>query len=110
MISLTFYRGNTQVLTLKGLHSGGDETTGTQVFQNAATVTATLNDQNGNPVTGFNGVTLAYVSGSNGWYQYTVPSSFNPAVGYNYTLIVDADIGVGHLHREYPANVEVATQ
>jgi len=57
-----------------------------------------------------NGITLAYQANSNGWYQYTIPSSFNSPVGYNYTLVVDADIGVGHLHREYPANVEVATQ
>jgi hypothetical protein len=110
MTPVTFYRGNTQILTLKGLYSGGDETTGPMVFQNAATVTATLNDSNGNPQPGLSGATLAYVAGSDGWYQYTVPSSFNSAVGYNYTLMVDADIGIGHLHREYPANVEIATQ
>jgi hypothetical protein len=110
MTPVTFYRGNTQVLTVKGLYSGGDETTGAVTYQNGATVTATLNDQNGNPVSGLNGVTLIYVAGSNGWYQYTVPSSFNPAAGYSYTLVIDADIGVGHLHREYPANVEIANQ
>jgi len=110
MTSLTFYRGNTQFLTLKGLYSGGDKTTGPLTYQNSATVTATLNDVNGNPQPQLTNVPLAYVSGSNGWYQYTIPSSFNSAVGYNYTLLVDADIGVGHLHREYPANVEVATQ
>jgi len=110
MTPVTFYRGNTQILTLKGLYSGGDETTGPVVFQNAAAVTATLNDVNGNPVAQINGLTLPYVSGSSGWYQATIPGSFNAAVGYNYTLIVDADIGIGHLHREYPANVEVATQ
>jgi hypothetical protein len=110
METVTFYRGNTQVLTLKGLYSGGDETTGPVEYQNSAAVTATLNDVNGNPQPWLSGVTLAYVAGSNGWYQYTIPSGFNSAVGYNYTLIVDADIGIGHLHREYPANVEVATQ
>ena len=110
MTPVTFYRGNTQVLTLKGLYSGGDETTGPVVFQNGAMVTVTLNDQSGNPVTGLSGATLSYVAGSEGWYQYTISSTFNPAAGYNYTLIVDADIGIGHLHREYPVNVEVANQ
>lgn len=110
MTIVVLYASNTQVLTLKGLYSGGDTTTGPLVWQNAASVTATLNDVNDSPVAGLTNLTMTYVPKSNGWYQCTVPSSFSPIPDVNYTLVIDADVGFGHLHREYPAVVQTADQ
>ena len=106
---VNFYDGNTQMLTLQGLASGGDDTTGPLVYVDNANVTATLMDPNWFPVTGFNNLTMTYVPGSEGWYQCIIPSSLQALTKQRYTLVIDADTGAGHLHREYPATVSNAS-
>jgi len=100
---ITFFISNTQVVQLSGLR---DRTTG--LYQNAAAVTATLNDPNGTAVTGISGATLNYVGGSNGVYSYTVPSSFSPSImGSGYTLTIIAVSGGSTLKSVIPAIVAV---
>lgn len=99
---LVLFRGNTQVLQVSGVQ---DQISG--LFQNSATVTATLNDANGNPVSGMSGLSLTYVPGSNGQYQATVSSTFNPAAGDMYTLILDVASGGSAMHIELPSSVQV---
>ena len=101
---VVLFQDNTQRIQLHGLR---DADTG--VFINGASLTATLLDQNRNQVAGLIGVAMPYVSGTNGNYQGTVGASFAPPVGTNYTLIIDGDQGISHLHMEITAAVRVRT-
>ena len=60
-------RGNDQVVTLQGLR-----TTKTGVYLNEATVKATLMDSRNQIVQPFEEVTMNYVSGSNGDYEWLI--------------------------------------
>lgn len=80
-----FYPNNTQVVEIDGLQ---DQLTG--AFLDAATVTATLVDQNGNPDSVFQNIAMNFVPASNGNYTGVVPFAFNAAVGSGYTLQIKA--------------------
>lgn len=82
------YPRNTQVLEINGLQ---DITTG--LFLDAATVTATLYNNNGVADPVLNGIVLAYVNGTNGNYQGTVPDTFQPCLGAGYLLQIIANQG-----------------
>lgn len=88
----TLYPGSDQVLTLSGL---SDVLTG--LFQDGASVTATLYDQFGNAVPGCSGIQMNYVVGSFGDFQgEIVGTAFNPPLasdGRNvsgYRLVITA--------------------
>jgi hypothetical protein len=72
---------NTQVLSIEGLI---DEISGG--YLNSASVSATLLDQNYNPDSILNNISMSYVAASNGNYEGVVPASFNPTLGSGYTL------------------------
>jgi len=55
-------------------------------YVNDATVTMTLKDSAGASVSGATGLTLSYVSGSNGRYQGTLPYTLSLTAGADYTL------------------------
>ena len=78
-----------------------------KTYLNAASVTATLKDSTGTPVTGFNGITLVYVAGSNGIYGGQIQETFSPAVGGSYTLHIDASEGGLVMHLEIATTVSV---
>lgn len=99
-----FYQDNTQLVQLLGLQ---DEISG--AFQNAATMSATLLDQNGNEVPNCIDIAMSYVAGSNGNYQGIVSAAFEPPVGGGYVLVIDADSNGAHLHVELQAQVQVRT-
>jgi hypothetical protein len=74
----------------------------------ASEITATLFDQNGNPVPELTDVAGVYVEGSNGNYNFPVPAEFNPPAGGGYVLVVDATAPSGAIaHSEVPAIVGV---
>jgi hypothetical protein len=79
------YPDNTQLVNIVGLK---DKATGN--FLDAATATATLIDQRGNPDPVLNGITLSYLPGSDGDYQGTVPATFAASLGGGYKLLVTA--------------------
>lgn len=70
---LYLYPQNTQVIQITELT---DEVTGQ--FLQGATVTATLYDARGNADPVLNAINMSYVSGTDGTYNGTVPSTFNP--------------------------------
>ena len=94
MLSATLVIGSTNVLELTGLQ---DTTTG--LYPVDATVTAQLQQPNGDPVTGATAVTLAYVSPTTGAttrYRGVIPSTvaLSPKV---YTLTVTASDTSGNV-------------
>lgn len=93
---LMFYAGNTQAIEIFGLQDAL-----TSLFLNTATITATLQDDNGNPVSGCTNVTLSYVAGSNGNYTGVFGDvNFQPAVGTSYTLVIDGSQSGSFIHLE----------
>ena len=60
-------RGNDQVVTLKGLRSVNPDT-----YLNEAVVKATLLDSKGTAIPAFQNVPMAYVSDSNGEYEWVI--------------------------------------
>lgn len=91
------YPGNTQIIQLIGLQ---DLVSGS--YLNAATITATLVDDNGNVVSSeLNQVNFTYVTASNGNYNCVFGDpNFQPAVGTSYQLIIDGNQGSSYLHLE----------
>jgi hypothetical protein len=83
---------------------------------NDATVTATLYSGRsatlpaevpGDPVEDFDGVSLDYVTDSEGVYQAEIPGTFNPEVGGDFIVVIDATRGPNSLgHWEVPALVQ----
>ncbi len=59
----------------------GDGTVVPVSYLNNLTGTCTLVDLSGNAVTGLNGVSFAYVNGTNGIYRALIEQTFNPAPG-----------------------------
>lgn len=85
------YVGNDTVLEVRGLKN---EVTG--AFLNAAAVTATLVDAEGDQVTGQSWpVTLAYVTGSDGLYRATLSYGMGLTSGGRYTAQITANGGSG---------------
>jgi hypothetical protein len=85
--NVTFYQNNSGVIQISGVMDNGLTP---PMYVNAATsITATLNDPNGNPVALFNNVVGVYVTGSNGTYSFPVPANFNAPSGGGYALIVN---------------------
>lgn len=90
---------NSYTFTWGGLEdSAGD-------YVNNATMTMTLRDSNGDAVAGMENVTVAYVSGSNGRYEGTIPSTIDVMVGSEYTLEVTAYYGVSDGFRTFEVEI-----
>lgn len=100
---LILYQDNTQKINIFGLKDDSG------AFLNTATLEATLLDSHRNEVDGLNGVTMSYITDSNGNYSGTVDSGFRPAVATDYTLVITGDQGASHLHMEIPTEVRVRT-
>lgn len=97
---ITLFPQNTQVINVLELQ---DVVTGN--YLNSAAVTATLYDDRGNADPTINALVLAYLPGSNGSYQGTVPFQFNAKIGDGYKLVVTANqAGVQSLY-SFIANV-----
>ena len=85
------YTSNDTVLEVRGLKN---EVTG--AFLNAATVTATLVDSDGDEVAGETWPkTLDYVSSSDGVYRATLPYTLSLASGGRYTAQISVNAGSG---------------
>ncbi len=64
-------------------------------YVNNATVTFTLKDANGSVVSSLSGQSMAYVAGSNGRYEGTVPSTAALTLNALYTIEITA-LGAGY--------------
>ena len=104
-VKLFFRKANDQIVTLSGLKDSL-----TDAFQNAALVTATLQDHLNAPVAGLSGLTLGYVAASNGDYRGQVEEVFDPAEGGGYKLVIDAVEGSLVGHWEVPVEVKTRVQ
>lgn len=104
-VLVKLYPGNTQVFTITGLQDVISST-----YLDAAAVTATLKDQRGNPDPVFVGIVLAYLPGTNGDYQGTIPFTFAAALGDGYTLEVTAVQGGVQSFFSLPAKVLLRSQ
>lgn len=101
---LCLYQGNTGQVLVNGLQDNDGN------YLNAATLTATLLDQNRTVVAQLQNIPLAYVPNSNGDYLGNVDVPFTPVVGSEYTTIIDGDSGAeSHFHLEVPTEVKVRT-
>ena len=78
----------------------------TGAYLNAASVTVTLYDSSGSPVTELTSITLGYVTDSNGKYQGNVDQTFNPALGDNYEIWFEIGQGGSAAHLEIPCSVQ----
>lgn len=99
---LILYQDNTQQIRLYGLQ---DVTQTPPAFVSTATITASLEDEDGNPVANLQGITLTYQSGSNGNYFGTITANFEPPIATQYKLVIDGDNNGNHLHIEIPTEV-----
>jgi hypothetical protein len=106
MNAITIYQNNSGFIPLTGLQ---DFSVNPPVWvNNASSITATLNNAAGNPVAGLSNVAGVYQAGSNGNYNFPVPSSFNPPAGGGYTLVVNVTAPSGAVAQwSIPANVMV---
>ena len=109
MMPIIIYQVNSGFIPVVGLT---DNSVNPPVFvNNASVITATLNDANNNPVTGLTTVAGVYVTGSNGNYNFPVPSTFNPAAGGGYTLVVNIQAPSGAVANWFiPVSVQVRGQ
>ena len=99
-----FYPLNTNFAEIDGLQ---DEISG--LYFNAATVTSTLLDDNGNPDPIFQNIPMAYQPGTNGNYIGIIPATFNAELGSGYTFQVKAIQGGVQLLLSEPARVKLRT-
>ena len=90
-MSLTLLVGNSTVMELAGLIN-----TVTQVYDNAATVTVSLSDWEGNAVTGGDSwpALMGYVDASNGTYRRTLDAGINIQPWGRYKATISA-VGSG---------------
>ncbi len=65
------------------------------VWENTATVYATLQYANGKSVPGFVAVLGVYVPGSNGNYTFAVPATITAPAGGGYQVVVTATVPSG---------------
>lgn len=85
------YTGNDTVIEVKGLKN---EVNG--AFLNAATVTTTLMDADGDEVAGETWPkALQYVTGSDGIYRATLPYTLSLAAGGRYVAQISVNAGAG---------------
>lgn len=97
---ILLYAGNTQALLVQGLQDASQLPN--IVFLDAASVTATLVDDDGNQIPGCIGVTLNYQAGSNGNYLGIFGDvNFQPPEGTGYTLLVDATESGSYGHWDF---------
>lgn len=94
---MTAFVANSNVLQLVGLKGALDG-----AWVNNATVTATVKDDNGNSVTGAVGLTMTYVSGSNGNYSVLLGAALPFKAGAVYRAFIDVDAGGRIGHWEFP--------
>jgi hypothetical protein len=97
------YNENDNLIVIEGLR----DTSTPGGYLNAATVTATLNDSTGAPISGATNISCNYVSGSNGDYEGTIQSTVSLVNEPGYTLVVDSDEGGAVGHWELEAEVIV---
>jgi multidrug efflux pump subunit AcrB len=64
-------------------------------YVNTATVTMTLYNSAGTAVTGASNLPLSYVTGTDGRYEGTLPSTLSLTPGASYLLVVTIDPGGG---------------
>ena len=103
------YKSNSGVVPVVGLTD--NSLNPPEFCDDAVTITATLLDSTDTPVTGLNNVSGVYVTGSNGNYNFPVPSSFNPPAGAGYTLVVNITSPHGAVAKwSIPASVQVRGQ
>jgi hypothetical protein len=62
-------------------------------YVNSATATFTLKDASGSVVSGLSGVSMAYVSASNGRYEGTIPNTAALTLNAPYTLEITTTSG-----------------
>lgn len=87
--------GNDNLIELRGLKN---EVAGT--YLNAATVTVTLKDSDGDNVAGASWpMTMSYVASSNGIYRATLPSTLSVVEDGRYTAVVAVNGGAGLVAR-----------
>lgn len=77
---------NDMYVEIDELHDGLNPTS----YFNAATVTATLKDRDGNIVPEVDNITLVYVAASNGKYRGAIQETFEPTLGGGYNLEIVA--------------------
>lgn len=96
MANLTGYLDSDNVLTVSGLINTIDSS-----YQNTATVQCTLQDANGNDVSGETWpLTMNYVSSSDGDYRATLVDTLVLSEG-TYTAIITANAGMGQYRTFY---------
>ena len=90
-MSLLIRIENDNLLTVDGVQDSSDGS-----FLNAATVIATLKDEEGVDVTGQTfPLTLTYVTASDGKYTGTLEDTLDLMASVDYTLCVDIDSNTG---------------
>lgn len=80
--NLTYYQNNDNLVT----NPTPMILSATGAYINDATVTMTLKDSVGASVSGATGLSLTYVTDSNGTYQGTLPYTLTLTAGESYTL------------------------
>ena len=99
---LIFYQENTQAIELFGLQDAL-----TLAYLNAATLTATLVDDDGNQVPECIAVPLTYQPGTNGNYVGVFGDlNFLPPLGTGYTLIIEGNQQTSYIHLELLVEVQ----
>lgn len=94
---------NTEVLTLISVV---DTVTGIP-WGASGSISGSLVDSLGNPVTEFSLVPIPYIPGTQGVFQVSLgDTSFLPNIGTGFTLILDGNQGGVVLHLEIPVEVQ----
>jgi hypothetical protein len=101
------YQGNTSVIQLVGLQDYL-----TQNYLNSATVTGTLQDDQGNNIPECTSISFTYVPASNGSYNGVFgDQNFMPPTGTGYTLLVDANnLNLSYGHWEFMVEIVARQQ
>jgi hypothetical protein len=97
------YIGNDNLIEADGLKDAA----AAAVYLNVATLTATLQDANGAPVSGASNIALSYVANSNGKYQGNLEDTVVITDGTDYTLVLDAASGGLKGHWEIPCTARI---
>ena len=101
------YLANDNLLVVDGLKNESDGT-----YLNAASVTCTLVNGSGVPVSGQTWpLAMVYQAGSNGKYIGTLEDTLSLSEGQTYVAVIDADAGSGLKgHWEIPLKAKVRRQ